>query len=989
MSNLLNIIKQFIPDIDESKLNTITYEFFDMNFSDFEKNYYMKNKSPFQKGINLEKYKNFDYNSIPTQRGMNVITDYIIYCNNIDYTTYIESIIPSDTDKVERINKDILSQLSLMLMKFSYRTVVYDINKKRSQNVFLSTDEKEQFKEYLDNFQDNKNLFDFIESYPSLIQTIENYLLQLHKSILSFFNHFLNDNSIIVEKFGQLNQNLKSVNLAQGDLHNQGKMVIHCQYEESSIFYKPRNGNIDLLYYDLISLFNRNTNHNLKTTDNLIRDNYFWVKGVAYEECNNEWEVSNFYYELGIILAFLYLFDATDFHADNLISYGKHPILIDLESLIGNRHLKNFADATDFNRYLLSSSVKSTGILPFIFGDNESSDVSAIGKRGDNKSSIKVPKMSNIGTSNIEVRSEYIDIEASNNHPKINNEYVDSELYTSDVKKGFSIAYDFILKEKNNILGVIYENSENIFLRHINKPTMFYANLINLSYHPLVIQNIALREFFIASQLIKEKNKLINAEFKDMIHSNVPYFSYSLSSKDLIHHRSTEYNDYFNTSSFDNIKKKLKFLSKTDKEKQLTFIENSMLKNTLINEDKEKNYKIKSYNHIHNLNYKKNEKVKYFNSIIKGIENQIASHQVEYKNTYSWNSGMLYGEGEKRTYHDIIMTENLYDGLCGMAFYYYSLYIYTKKNVYLTKSEEIVNNISVYTLKNTNLPIGVFEGVFSYVYLCGLLYKLTLKKRYLDECIRIIKNFKYKLQQDETNDFISGNAGILTLLVNLYSSIEIKDYKSVIYDSIKICVNRLYSNRIEISPHEVTWEFVNKQHLTGFAHGNSGVAYALKLYLQKIENSSKIEELTTKADNYENRFREGNLWINHNQKEDPPFAWCYGSPGILLNRSMNYRNKHDNIKIVEDILAHGFSRTHCLCHGDLGNAIILEKFMNKEKLTSILYDILQGTRIEDLQCGIGVPKIQNFNLMTGLSGISYGLMYLLKDNIPNILVLEI
>lgn len=989
MSNLKNIISQFVSDTDESKLNTITKEFFGISFGEFETKYYLPNKSPFQKKINLEKYERLDFDSFPSQKGMNVITDYIIYCNNINYTTYIENNIAKNVEQAKKINNGILDQLSLMLMKFTYRTVVYDINKKKSQNLFHSTSKEDQFKEYLRNFQYNESLIDFVKNYHSLVQNLENYLLQLHKNILEFFKNFSNDMSLLSEKFGISHKNLKSINLAQGDLHNQGKMVIQCKYEKESIFYKPRNGNIDLLFSNLLSFFNNKTNHELKTTENIIRNGYFWVKGINYKECDDKDDVSNFYHELGVILAFLYLFDATDFHADNLIACGKHPVLIDLESLIGNRKLKKFTDATDVNRYLLSSSVKSTGILPFIFGDNESSDVSAIGKKGETQSSIKVPKMKNIGTSNIEVVSEYINIDSSKNHPKIEGEYVNSELYTSDVKKGFSIAYEFILKEKKNILKLIDKDSINLFLRHINKPTMFYANLINLSYHPMIIQNIALRDFFIASQLFQEKNKLVNEEFKDMIHSNVPYFSYNINSKTIIHHSLTKYENYFNTSAFDSIQKKLKFLSNVDKEKQLTFIENSMLRSTLINEDKERNYNIKNYDFILNSNSQKKFNKECFDSIINEIESKITNHQIKYKNTYSWNSGMLYGTGSKKTYHDIIMTENLYDGLCGMAFYYYSLYLYSENNDYLIKTENIINNIRNYTIENSNLPIGAFEGVFSYVYLCGLLYKCTLRTHYLDECIRIINLFKDKLNEDTTNDFISGNAGILTVLINLYTYIETDVYKDILYDAIKICVNRLYKNKVEISTNKITWEFVNNQHLTGFAHGNSGVCYALKLYLEKIEYSSKIQQLIKKADNFEKSFRKGDLWVNHNKNEEAPFAWCYGSPGILLNKSMNYNDKHDNIKIVKEILAQGFSRTQCLCHGDLGNAIILTNFIEKEKLNHILYDILREKTVEDLQCGIGVPKIQNFSLMTGLSGISYGLMYMLKDNIPNILILEI
>ncbi|MCI2902501.1 type 2 lanthipeptide synthetase LanM family protein [Staphylococcus hominis] len=987
-----NILKKVQPELNKELLNRITKKYFNIDYEQFEESYYSTNTSLVNLNLVPESIINLVNKSpkvsINKNRALNTITDYFIDINNIDFLDDIKR-ISSDTVVSKEINKAIKIQLSDMLMQFSYRTIIYDINYLRLKKHFKSIDEKEQFNEYIQLLQNSNFLKDFIKKYHSLFILLKSTLHKLEKNIRNFFQNLYIDTNEIKYFYNLSSLTLKNIQLSMGDLHNNSSMVIKCEFHEISLFYKPRNGCIDLLYSKLVGSINQNLNTKLVSTKNLVKKNYFWVKEIAFEECHYAEEIKNFYSELGMHLCLLYVLGATDFHSDNLIAYKNHPVLIDLESTIGIRFKnKKFKNATSYNKYKLSTSVKSIGILPFIFGDNRKSDISGIGRKGKTQSNIKIPVVENKGTSSLKIDRKYTEIGESSNHPKLNGDYVDETKYIEEIKKGFSITYKYIKNNKEKILNII--NSENeILARHINKPTMFYSNILNLSYHPIIIQNIALRELFIATQIEKNSDELYKQELYDLIDNNIPYFNFNIKNKALYHNEIPIYPNYFNNNAIDSLTFKLKELNSKDLNEQLDIIDKSLFKDSGIMSLKDKEYSIKDYS----SDFELCDKVKVnndFNQLINDIEQEVIKNEIKKGVTYSWTTSLLYGSIGNRSIQKLVMNENLYDGLSGMAFYYFTLYKHYKDEKYLLKSLNILRDIKQ-NLNTQNLPIGAFDGAFSYVYVSAVIFKETKDKELLSECIRTIKLLENNIMNDDLNDFISGNAGVLVILINLYKIVESSYYQKYLRKVINLCVERLLANVIHKKDGTITWHFIDNKELTGFGHGNSGVAFALKKYLNEIENSDVIFNVVNKADRYEDKYRVDNYWKHYNHEESqPPFAWCHGSPGILLNRLEFNSDQIDNRRLTHEILRQGFSRTQCLCHGDLGNAVILKysNLVDTKKILAIVSKILKNKKVEDIKCGLGA-NIQNLDLMTGLTGVSYGLIYLINSEIPNILTLEI
>src|ERR1051325_8241962 len=67
------------------------------------------------------------------------------------------------------------------------------------------------------------------------------------------------------------------------------------------------------------------------------RGTYGWAEFIAAAGCQTEEELERFYERQGGYLALLYALEATDFHHENLIANGEHPVLIDLEALFHPR----------------------------------------------------------------------------------------------------------------------------------------------------------------------------------------------------------------------------------------------------------------------------------------------------------------------------------------------------------------------------------------------------------------------------------------------------------------------------------------------------------------------------------------------------------------------------------------------------------------------------------------------------------------------------
>ena len=208
----------------------------------------------------------------------------------------------------------------------------------------------------------------------------------------------------------------------------------------------------------------------------------------------------------------------------------------------------------------------------------------------------------------------------------------------------------------------------------------------------------------------------------------------------------------------------------------------------------------------------------------------------------------------------------------------------------------------------------------------------------------------------------------------------------------------------------------NERHLLGFAHGVSGIAYALAM-LAAATGTQDFLDGAREALRYERaHFRpaDGNWpdlrsFVQPTSTGEPPcmVAWCHGAPGIgfarlFLNKLMPNEPEvlaeaEVAIRTTSAALGEATQRTgnFSLCHGDGGNADLLvlgAGLLNRPELRQIAEtagDQALG-RFEETRTPwpCGIPNAgETPSLLLGLAGVGYFFLRLYNSReIPTVLL---
>lgn len=120
------------------------------------------------------------------------------------------------------------------------------------------------------------------------------------------------------------------------DAHGAGRTVARLEFESGgSLYYKPRCVDMEAGFAQFIQWFNGH-DHDippLRALWVLRRPGYGWMEEAQRAPCADSCALARFHRRQGAILALGDLFQAVDFHCENLVASGEQPVLVDLETL--------------------------------------------------------------------------------------------------------------------------------------------------------------------------------------------------------------------------------------------------------------------------------------------------------------------------------------------------------------------------------------------------------------------------------------------------------------------------------------------------------------------------------------------------------------------------------------------------------------------------------------------------------------------------------
>lgn len=145
------------------------------------------------------------------------------------------------------------------------------------------------------------------------------------------------------------------------DRHNGGRTVLGAEFESGlRLIYKNKDPQIQLALDQLLEWLNQNGSPLLLKTFKMVhRESYYWVEEISPMPCEDAGQVIRYYRRSGMLVCLMYFLGGYDFHSENLIACGEHPVIIDSETIL-HPELRPAAELTDRH----ADSVVRTCMLP-------------------------------------------------------------------------------------------------------------------------------------------------------------------------------------------------------------------------------------------------------------------------------------------------------------------------------------------------------------------------------------------------------------------------------------------------------------------------------------------------------------------------------------------------------------------------------------------------------------------------------------------------
>ncbi|MDB9304260.1 MULTISPECIES: type 2 lanthipeptide synthetase LanM family protein [Cyanophyceae] len=919
--------------------------------------------------------------------------------------------LPNLPDNLRNIHAILLDGLPEQLLFMVNATLVLEMNVSRLQGLLTGNHPQERFSSFIRRLQNPEVQLTLWEEYPVLAKQVLAAINRWVENSLEFIQHLSHDWRNIYDKFQPpVNPGkLVKINRGEGDSHNNGKSVIIITFASGwQLVYKPRSLAVDEHFQNLLLWLNqKGFQPAFRTLQILDQGNYGWVEFVNPQQCHSADAVKRFYQRQGGYLALLYALEATDFHFENLIAAGEHPVLIDLESLFHPRSEILITAADNLDREMVADSVLRVGLLPQVtWGNTQAAgiDLSGLGGAKGQLTPEKVPQLVQVGTDTMRVERQQAVIPGSQNRPQLNQQEVNVQEYTDAITEGFTAVYGILLQHRPELLKIL-DGFAADEVRVVMRASRTYALLLRESYHPDFLRDALERDRLFDKLWIDVKNRpqlsqIITAERDALWKNDIPLFSTYPHSRDL-YHRDTGLHipNFFPQSGIELVHHRLNNFSEKDLQKQTWFIQAALA--TLEMAKTGDNHQIKLSKKTSDITVTNTATTAQFLEIACKIGDRLELLAHKNGEFVNW-MGISLTPSQQWTLAPL--STDLYAGIPGVALFLAYLGEITQNHTYTNLAQAAINTLKqrLETHSDTIKFIGGFSGwggiIYTYTHL-GILWR---EPELIADAITLVAKIPPLIAQDQQLDIIAGAAGCIGSLISLYQTSP----KQLILDVAIQCGEHLLT-QAQTTNTGIGWKTPasENQPLTGFSHGAAGFAWAL-WKLAVISEKQEFQAAATAAINYERSHFDpiASNWLDLRQNEVKNSfmtAWCNGAPGLGLGRLSICGDTPDEIMYkeittaIQTTIKQGFGNNHCLCHGDLGNIDLLlianAKLNNPEiaqKIEKIATEILSDIQQNNFRCGVPLG-IETPSLMVGLAGIGYGLLRLTYPQlIPSILLLE-
>ncbi len=918
-----------------------------------------------------------------------------------------------DPDTVTRI---LLAGLPEQLMWTVSRACVVELNVARLEERIGGETPAERFDAFIALLRQPAAVRQILERYPVLARQLVLRLRYWGDAAVELLRRLVADWDAVQTAFGPQQDPgpLVHARFGAGDRHRGNRTVTLLTFASGwRLVYKPRPQAIAVHFQEILAWVNElGFEPAFRILGVVDGGDYGWMEFAHPAPCTTPGEVHRFYGRMGGLLALLYALDAGDFHHENLIAAGEHPLLIDLESIVEPRPpLARRPGADALAEEQLAGSVLRVGLLPQKApgGGGEGLDISALGMAPGQVSDGAIPRWEGRGTDVMHLDRRPLQMIADEHRPTLDGALTDVSEYVDDLAEGFSRAYRLIASAKGELEAILDRMADDE-ARVILRSTRTYGHLLQESFHPFLLREALERDrhfdnLWLGVLEAPSLEAVIAAEREELLASDIPLFAARLGSRDLLGPGGKVWPGFLERSGIDMVRDRLDDLDETDLERQLWFVRAAVATHQINVFGPEEGLEEQESG----LAAEEADTGRLLEAALAVGDRleELALHSGGDDSDATW-IGVQSRQG--RNFRLTPLGHDLYAGLPGVVIFLARLAEVTGEERYRNLARAGFQTLRGQsdTARALVTSVGGFEGWGGTLWALAHLARIWDDATILSEAHDLLGLLPELIAEDTAFDLLAGSAGCIPALLALHRT---QPWDPALEAAVA-CGEHLLAN---VQPMErgASWMPAELKRfaagpLTGFGHGASGYAWAL-LELAAATGDGRFRRAALGAIEYERSLfdPEQGIWKEMRTLEATNvalqrgediylIAWCHGAPGVGLSRLRALRYV-DDPQMQEEIditlastLNKGFGRSHCLCHGDLGNAeLFLEAggswLAEAHRVGArVLDDVEERGWRSGLPRGVEVP-----GLMTGLAGMGYGLLRLAApERVPSVLLLD-
>ncbi len=910
--------------------------------------------------------------------------------------------LPFDPETVEDVL--IMNLPDPLLLRIS-RTLVLELHVARLQGVLAGDTPEERFESFVERLSQPAHSLAILTEYPVLARQLMICLDQWVTVSLEFLQRLCADWALIRSRFCPHDDPgvLVEFTGGAGDTHRSGRSVMIAEFDSGfQLVYKPKSLAVDVHFQELLAWLNaRGCQPPLYTLAILDRGAYGWVEFVARQDCRSIEEVERFYQRHGAYLALLYALNANDFHHENLIAAGEHPVLIDLETLIQplfDRMDDTRADSVAERAVI--DSVMQVSLLPLRMWSSEDYvgvDISGLGDVAGQLSPDRLPLPTAVGTDAMRYVRERIELEGNAHRPALNGVEVRAADYVDQVAAGFAHVYRLLMAHRDELLepGGMLSRFAHDEIRVLLRQTRTYDQLLFESFHPDMLRDGLARERFldrlwVAVPVRPYLAHVINAERSDLLQGDIPLFTTRPTSLALFGSDEKAIEGVLYETGMAVVQRRLQQMDEADLQRQTWFIKASFA-----------------------ALYAENEPVAVpvgqpFDAVapvaraqlldtVRTIADRLVETAIHGEDDASWIGLDLL---DNQTWNISPLGIDLYGGVPGVALFLGYAGALLDDAQYTALARQALNTLVWQTenLRDELLKIGGLYGWGGVLYTLTHLAALWDDQSVLAHAQEVVEIIAAHVGADDEFDVARGSAGAILALLGLHA--QTLDERGL--HVALACGDHLLANAQTLDQ-GLGWEIppYGASLLLGHAHGPAGIARAL-LELAAASGQERYGLAARQA-----MVRARSLYPSIDEQQPslvglalasstPTSAVQLGLAHLCLHTHLGDPGLYDELRGALHAAQQDAGRlSHSLDGGDMGRLDLLLAAGSRlgDAALAAQVDRLAGSVLGDIVQGgwrCGVPSaVEVPSLMVGLAGIGYQMLRLAEPaRVPSVLLLE-